>query len=364
MAYGTHDFSQIDLGPQLSPERAAALRTAAGVSFGDILRSLNAAMQSVTTNMDPLVRALTVQTTSEETEPLTTGGYQVQYGSEFAVAMPQISDELTHLLPIRKMDIANLFTEEFLDNTNMERLNRRFDRLGDGFRIAHKVLTLDTLFNPTAAPVTENSVEISPKFIGFSASDPYNGRVRLPDGTVISSSYSHYLRDTVANLAAMIDTAVARLQANGGVGPFEIIPSSAAAGHISALDSFVDAGDPNVRVGSGTDEAMVDPNVYIGVLRGKNVFVRKPEGRIVDDGSASWFAMVKTYGDNAEGNPLAMRYSERYGLTPTIRSRSMYPLDYATAVHRVGFGVNERFGAVLAKIAASGDYTAPQIRGN
>lgn len=364
MSHGTHDFANIDLGPQLTPERAAAIRTSAGVSFGDILSSLSAAMAAVTANMDPLVRALTVQTTNEQTEPETTGGFQVQYGSEYAVAMPQVSEELTHLLPIRKMDIATQFTEEFLDNADMTRLNRRFDLLSDGFRIADKVLTLDTLFNPTAAPVTENSVETSPKFIGFSSSDPYNGKVTLPDGTVITSAYSHYIRDTSANLATAIDTAIGRLSARGVVGPFDIVPSPDAADLIAGLDNFVDAGDALVRPGGDTDEALVDANVYIGVLRGKNVRVRRPEERILDDTGQAWFAMVKTYGENAVGNPLALRYSERYGLTPRIRSRSLYPLDYATAIRRVGFGVNNRFGAVLVKVASSGDYTAPQIRGN
>lgn len=362
--YGTHDFSLIDLGPQLSPERAAALNTSAGVSFGEILRALNAAMAAVTDNVDPLVRALTVQTTEERTDTELTGEFRVEYGSEYAVAMPQVSGEISHLLSIRELDIATQFTEELLDNASLLSLMDRFDKLGDAFRRAHKVLTLDTLYNPTAKPVTENSLERSPKFIGFDADDPYYGEVTLVDGSVVSAPYSHYLRDTTANLLALIDLALVRAKSRGQVGPFDIVPSPNAADAITSLVEFVSAGDALVRPGMGAEEAVVDSNTYLGVLRGRNIRVRAPEDRIIDADGQAWFALVKTFGDNTPGNPIAWRYSEKYGLTPTVRSRSQYPLDYATAIHRSDFSVNQRFGAVLAQVGTAGTYIAPQIRGN
>lgn len=364
MVTGTHDFQHLDFGSVLTPERAAALSTASGLSFASILQAANSAMAAVTSNVPALVRALTVQTDQEEAGEEPSANFQVQYGSEYAVAMPQRGEALTHQLPIRKLDIATQFTEDWLDNASERHIAVTLNGLTEAFQKAHVALTLDALFNITALPLTENSTTTSPKFIGFTAQDPAYGKITLADGSVVTSPYTHYLRNTAANLRVAITDARARLLARGESGPFDLFPSPAAASAISLLDDFVDAGDAFVRPGLGADEALVNAEVYLGVIRGTQIRVRQPVGQIVDSGTESWFALVKTNGDNAEGNPIAWRYSQRYGVTPSLRSRSMYPLDYATAVHRVGFGVNKRFGATLVKISASGNYTAPVIRGS
>lgn len=362
MAQGTHDLPYIDLGPQLTLERANALSTRAGVSFESILRGANAAMASVTANVHPIVRALTYQTTDDVAGQENYGAIQITYGSEYAVAPPQRLEDIEHFLPLRKFDAATQFTEDYLDHAEATKITQLLDGIANGYRRAHLALTLDTLFNPAAVRLTENSGTMSPKFVGYDPSDPYYNKLTLEDGTLITSANSHYIRDTVANIGVAVDLALKRVTGRGAVGPFEIFPSPAGADEIVKLPNFVDAGDPNVRTAAGTAEALVDPNIYIGVLKGKNVFVRKPIGQIID-GGVPYFAVVKREGDNAPGNPLRWLYDSKYGLTPILRSRSAYPLDYATTVHRAGFGVGNRFGAALVKLSASGAYTAPQIRG-
>ena len=363
MAYGTHDFPFLDFGDQ-DINRIAARQTAAGVSFANILTGANAAMGATVQNLDPIVGALASQTDQAEAEEDYSAVFQVEFGSEYAVARPQRSDGITHQLPIRKLDVAAQFTEDFLDNATEARIANHLDGLTRSFQTAFEAMALDALFNPAGIPVTENSGTLSPKLIGFDANDPAYGRVTLADGTVLASPYSHYLNDTPANLGAAIQTAITRLRARGVQGPFDIVGSPAAVAAISGLDNYVNAGDPLVRNGQGTAEANVDMGIYAGVLQGWNVRVRHANDRIQDVGNSFWFSVFKTNGQFASGNPVAWRYDGRRGVTPVLRSRSMYPLDYATVIASAGFGIGNRFGAVAVHIEdTAGGYDAPVIRG-
>lgn len=362
MAYGTHDFQFLDFGDQ-DVNRIASRQTARGVSFANILTAANNAMAATTQNLDPLVGALTVQTDGTDAEEDYSAVFQLEYGSEYAVARPQRSEGITHQLPIRKLDVASQFTEDFLDNATEARIAAHLDGLTRAFQSGYEAMALDALFNPTAVPVTENSSTLSPKLIGYDSSDPAYGRVTLADGTVVASPYSHYLNDTEANLAAAIQTAKTRLMARGATGPFDIAGSADAVAAISELDNFVNAGDPLVRNGMGTAEAAVDQNVYAGVLQGMNIRVRHANDRI-SSADGFHFAVFKTNGQFASGNVVAWRYDGNKGVTPVLRSRSLYPLDYATAINRAGFGINNRFGAVAVHIeTTAGGYDAPTISG-
>ncbi|MDQ3540262.1 MAG: hypothetical protein M3440_06195 [Chloroflexota bacterium] len=362
MPVGTHDYAFLDFPESLPADRAAGMSTASGVPFASILRAASAAMGSITQNISPTAAALTVQTDQEDAGETFSNPFVVEYSREYSVALPQRGDKISHLLPVRKMDAATQFTEEFLDNVTDRQIAVSLDGLSNAFRRVPLTASLGVLFNPAAVPVNENSTTMSPKFIGYDTADPAYGRVSLADGTLVASPYTHYQRVDTAGLLAGIDAAIVKLQARGETGPFDIFPSPNAATAIAGLAEFISAGDAFVRPAMGDAEAMVDPNVYIGVLRGRDVRVRKPISEIIDDTTNGTFALVKTYGANAAGNPIAWRFLPKYGLTPILRSRSLYPLEYATVIARWGFGVNNRFGAVLTRIAAAGAYVAPQIR--
>lgn len=363
MPVGTHDFAFLDFPESLPADRAAGMSTASGVPFASILRAASSAMGSITQNISPTAAALTVQTDQEEAGETFSNPFVVEYSREYSVALPQRGDKISHLLPVRKMDAATQYTEEFLDNVTDRQIAVSLDGLSNAFRRVPLTASLGVLFDPAAVPVTENSSSMSPKFIGYDGADPAYGRVSLADGTLLASPYTHYQRVDTAGLLAGIDAAIVKLQARGEAGPFDIFPSPNAATAIAGLTGvFISTGDAYVRPAQGTAEALVDPNVYMGVLQGRDVRVRKPITEVVDDSTNGTFALVKTYGANAAGNPIAWRFLPKYGLTPILRSRSLYPLEYATVIARWGFGVSNRFGAVLTRIAATGAYVAPQIR--
>lgn len=363
MAYGTHDFPFLDFSEQ-DLNRIAARQTANGVSFANILTAANNAMAAAVNDLDPIIGALTMQTSDPESDEDYSAVFQVEYGSEYAVARPQRSEGISHLLPIRKMDVASQFTEEFLDNATEARIAAHLDGLTTAFRRVNLALTLDAVFNPNAQTVTENSTTESPKLVGYDANDPAYGKVTLADGTVVSSPYSHYLNDTPANLLAAIDAAIVKLKARGVTGPFDIVGSTDAIDAISALDQFYETQDPLIGQALGEAMANLDAGQYAGALKGRNVRVRHAVSEIQDATGQYWFAVFKSFGQFAPGNVVGWRYDERYGVAPVLRSRSLYPLDYATAIYRAGFGINNRFGAVAVNIETTANgYTAPTITG-
>lgn len=365
MAYGTHDFQFLDFSEQ-DLNRIAARQTAAGISFATILTAANNAMAATVQDLDPVVGALTFQTDSSEAGRDRSARFQVEYGSEYAAARPQRGMSVSHLVPIRPIDIATQWTEDFIDNASELDIAQELDGLATGFRSFFQTEPLNALFNPTAMPVSADSTTTSPKLIGYTGGDPAYGKVTLADGTVVASPYTHYLNDTPANLLATIDAAIVKLKARGATGPFDIVGSPDAIEAISGLDEFYETSDPLIGQALGEANANLDANAFAGALKGRNIRVRHAADAIQDHaGSGSyWFAVFKSYGQNAPGNVVAWRYNPRKGVTPRLRSRELFPLSYATAVGEAGFGVNNRFGAVAVHIETSaGGYDAPTISG-
>lgn len=364
MAYGTHDFPFLDFSEQ-DLNRIASRQTTAGVSFANILTAANNAMSATVQNLPPTIGAITYQTDQSEAGRDRSARFQVEYGTEYAVARPQRGMSVSHMLPIRPIDVATQWTEDFLDAASELDIAQELDGITAGFQSFFVAEPLNTLFNPTAVAITRDSTTTSPKLIGYTGSDPAYGKVTLADGTIVNTPYTHYLNDTPANLLASIDAALVLLKARGVTGPFDIVGSQDAITAISALtDVFYETGDPLVGQAMGEANANLDAATFAGALKGRNVRVRHAMTEIQDGSGAYWFSVLKSYGQNAAGNPVAWRFNARKGVTPRLRSRELYPLSYATAVGEAGFGIANRFGAVAVHIETTpGGYDAPTISG-
>lgn len=362
MAYGTHDFKFLDFSEQ-DLNRIAARQTAAGVSFADILTAANNAM-AATVQVDPAIASLTYQTDASEAGKDRSARFQVEQRGEYSTARPQRGMSVSHLLPIRKFDIATQWTEDFLDYASELDIAQELDGLSSGWRSFFNTEPLNALFNPAAIPVTEDSTTTSPKLIGYTGSDPAYGKVTLNDGTIVDTPYTHYLNDVAANLLASIDAALVLLKARGQTGPFDILGSPDAITAISALTEFYETGDPLIGQALGEASANLDSGAFAGALKGRNVRVRHAVDAIQDGSGSYWFAVYKSFGQNALGNPVAWRFNARKGVVPQIRSRELYPLSYATSIGEAGFGIGNRFGAVAVNIETTANgYAAPTISG-
>lgn len=362
MAYGTHDFQYLDFSEQ-DLNRIAARQTSAGVSFANILTAANNAM-AATVQIDPAIASLTFQTDQSEAGRDRSARFQVERRGEYSVARPQRGMSVSHLLPIRRYDIATQWTEDFLDYASEFDIATELQGLSDGWRSFFNTEPLVALFDPTAQAITEDSSDTSPKLIGYDANDPAYGKVTLGDGTIVSSPYSHYLNDTPANLLAAIDAAIVKLKARGATGPFDILGSPDAITAISALDEFYATSDPLIGQALGEANANLDSAAFAGALKGRNVRVRHAVDAIQDGSGSYWFAVYKSFGQNAVNNPVAWRFNPRKGVVPQIRSRELFPLSYATTIGEAGFGIGNRFGAVVVNIETTANgYAAPTISG-
>ncbi|OJW05788.1 MAG: hypothetical protein BGO39_05010 [Chloroflexi bacterium 54-19] len=355
MPRGILDTSYIDLPAGLDEAYIRGLQNRAGVDFTRILAELDQRLRALNTGVDPLVPALVKVTTEVETDTTQPVALQVEERSEYTIARPQMVEGQAIMIPIRNYDISLEFTEDGLMAMSLGRIMTNVDSVLLGIRRLHLLQTLNRLFSDAEIRVAKKTSVTSPGFAGSgTGSNVFTGP--YPDGTALPGGYTHYVRDTTANRAAAITSALAMLK-KWHKGPFDLIGSQTAVDAIAALGSdYVPVGSPLVRPAQGTAEALLDPDVYVGTYKGV-IRVRVPRTEWTDD----TISIFKSYGDFADQNPLAWRYDEKIGREAYVRSRSLFPLDQAAVLQSFGVGVNNRVGAVNIKFAANGSYAAPAL---
>ncbi len=357
MANGRIDLQYIDLG-NLDQNYILGLQNRAGLSVADMLTALDAELGLANSGADPLVAELVYPTTSVEAgAPTETRGFEARKQGENTPGRPQQGTRsLNHMLPIDDWEISLGYTEPKLKDIKQA----EFDAQNRGLRGAWEQLerrqTLTNLFRKDEIAVGVGTSVLSPGFAGSgSGGNVFQGV--FPDGAVVPGGYSHYYRDTLANIAITTLTAVKQLR-RWVRGPFDLIASQAVIDALAALaaPTFVAAGSLLVRPGQGTAEALVDAAIYVGVLHGD---IRVHQA-LTDFTDGNW-AIYKTYGAFNAANPLALRYDELVTRDIRVESRAMYPLADANTVRRFGIGVNNRIGAVLGSIGTGSTYVPPAI---
>jgi hypothetical protein len=258
------------------------------------------------------------------------------------------------MLPLRKYDSSVMLTEEGLESMSLNRILLNVDSMILGAKTRHRREVLRRLTSDAEIRVDKKTTVTSPGFAGSGTGDNvFSGN--YPDGTALPNSYTLYFRVASGSLSAGLKAAVAELR-RWQVGPFDLIGPQAQIDAIVALGApdFIAAGSELIRQGSGTAEAQVDPNQYVGVFD-KDVRVRKP---ILDYSDAN-ITIYKSFGNLNPRNPLAWRYDEQRGRGAFVRSRSLYPLDQAVLLQYFGIGVNNRTAVANIRVAGSGGYVAP-----
>jgi hypothetical protein len=357
MANGRIDTTHIDLGT-LDTNYVAGLRTRAGLDVGDLISRLSAELQALNGGVDPLIADLIYPTTATEAgAPTEVRGFQARKRGEYVPGRPQYGERaLNHMLPIDDWEITIGYTEDKLKDIKLA----EFDAQNRGLRAAWELLyrqqVLTRLFGNAEVAVSPRSTATSPGFAGSGTGANVFAGI-FPDNQALPAGYTHYLRDTLANIAPMLLTGV-KLLRRWYRGPFDLIASAAVVDAIAALPTptFVPAGSMLVRPGQGTAEALVDAAQYVGVLHG-DIRVHMA---LTDFTDANW-ALYKTSGALNVNNPLAWRYDDLYGRDVEVHSRAMFPLADANSIQRFGIGVNNRTAAVLGSIGAGTTYVPPTI---
>jgi hypothetical protein len=356
MPFGIIDTTYVDLPAGIDDAYIRGLQTRSGLDFADMIQAVDAAMAAVNDGADPLVGALTFRTPNETGAVRGIGSKRVQRAGEYTFGRPQQGKRAGHMLPIGKWEVTTGFTEDGLDAITMEAFNQEMDDIVLAYQRFYLAEVLTRLFDPAEVQVDEGTNVLSPGFAGSgTGANVFSGT--YPDGNALPGGYTHYAFTTIANLATAIATYTARL-AKWHSAPFDMIGSESAIALVAALPTFVSSGSALVRPGINTAEALVDAELYLGVLNG-NIRVRHAEEGV---GATSHLSIFKTYGDFDARNPLAWRWDPLKGQDAYVRSREIYPLAGAMAIQWLGFGVNDRAGAVNIFIDnAAVAYVAPTI---
>jgi hypothetical protein len=356
MPFGTLDTRFIDFPAGVDEAYLRGLKTRAGVSFEMLLREIDSRLAALNGSVDPLVASLIVPTTEITAEDVAAVAFEIQEQSEFTIARPQLAEGIAHMLPLRKWDVATQFTEEGLEGVRITSLLNQVDSILLGYRALYRKQTLKRLFDNSEVRVDKKTTATSPGFAGSGTGTNVFSRP-YPDGTALPGGYTHYARvaSDAASLKAGIKAGLNYMK-KWHTGPFDLIANQTMIDAIVAFGSpdFVTAGSALVRPASGVAEALVDPSKYVGVLFGE---IRVQAA--VTDYSEDYISLFKSYGNLHPQNPLAWRYDELVGRNAFLRYRALYPLDQATVIQRFGVGVNNRVGAYLLRVAASGSYSAP-----
>lgn len=354
---GRLDTTHVDLGT-LDPNYVLALQTRSGLNFADLVNTLSSELQGLNGGLRPDLAELVYPTTALEAGIVTDGTSDLpQVRDEYTVTRPSVSERaLNHPLPIRDFEKTLGFTEDKLEEIKLDEFTAQVRMHRRSYEKLYEVSIYGRLFGDAEVPVGKRSTALSPGFAGSgSGTNVFTGE--FPDGQAVPGGYTHYLRDTVANIG-VVTLAGVKLLRRWYPGPFDLIGSQAVIDAISALPTtqFAPSGSLLVRPGAGTAEALVDATRYVGVLHG-DIRVHLATSAF----TSNHLAIYKTFGQFSPNNPLAWRYDDLRGRGVVVKSRQMTPLVDAISSQRFGIGVNNRTAAVLVSLAASGNYTPPTI---
>lgn len=359
MVRGILDTTWIDFPPNIDQTYVQNLTTPRGVNFQRVLTLIDQRLAAAASLADPVVAAIASYTTSSLADDSTPTAFDLEEENEYGLPRPDMSERRAHMLPFRRYAKALGFTEQGLEEATEAEIIRQIDNMLLTFTRGQKLKVLERLFSNAEVYVDRNSTATSPGMAGSGTGDNvFSGT--YPDGTDLPNNYTHYWRDTTANRKAVIDGMIADMKL-WHPGPYDIIGSASEITAITGLDGFTNAGSQLVLPGSGTAQAQVDRDQYVGVYTGPggaDVRIWQP---ILELGSQANFALFKTYGNFDARNPVVIRYDDRFGRGIEVRYRSFYPLDGAFMRQRYGAGVQNRVGAHLATIAASGSYVNPTL---
>lgn len=354
MAFGIIDTSYVDLPSNIDAAYLRGLETRSGLAFADLVTRIDGALATVNSGADPLVAAISAPPTSSQfSRSGRASNMTAKKKNEYSPARPQQVERAGWMLPIDEIDIALGFTEDGLMEISLDDFVANVDAMQGALERAFRADHLYRLFNAAEIPI-DGTTSTSPGFAGSgTGANVFSGI--YPDGTVVASNLNHYLRDTTANRATLVKAAQALLK-KWYRPPYDLVGSTTFIDAVTGLTDFVQAGSPLIRLGSGANEAVVDPNEFVGVYN-KEIRVWYAINDFTEDNAV----LFKTFGNFSPDNAVVMRWDPLRGRDAYVRSRELFPLDQANAMWKYGVGVNNRTAAVAMLAAASGSYVAPAI---
>lgn len=356
MPRGYLDTTHIDFPPNVDEAYLRGLENERGMSWESALQTISTRIQAASQVVDPLVAALAYFTPDAVVSAPYGESFDLEEENEYGLVRPEVAEPPRgQMLPLRRWAKSIGLTEQGLEEITEAELVRQLDAFLLTFTRGLTLRIFRRLTSAAEEYVDRKTTSVSPGFAGSGTGDNvFSGT--YPDGTALAGGYTHYYRDTAANLALALATMRDQL-ARWHPGPYDLIGSQAQIAAVMALAGFTKATSDLILRAQGVAAANVDNARYVGVYGDD---VRVWIGRL-EWGSSANLTMFKTYGDFSARNALAIRYDDRFGRDIDIKYRAAYPLDQAIMRRRFGIGVSDRTAAANLYVAASGSYTAPTI---
>lgn len=354
--FGFQDTQFIDLPPNMDLGYIEGLRTRAGIAFPRVLQEIDSRLTAFNGGLDPLLASLIFPTDEIVAERMQPIAFDVEESAEYTVPRVQFTDGQASALPLRKWDVSTGWTEDGLEEMSLNKILLQVDSILLGLKVRARKEIMRRFFSDAEVRVDPKTPMVNPGFAG-SGTGLNAFTTPFPTGLPLPAGYTLYHRDTAANLAAVIKTARNKLRVWNS-GPYDLIAPASMIASITALPDFVGVGSALIRRGPDTAEALVDPQLYLGVF--DNDIQVRPALTDFDEPNIGIF---KTGGALSTDNPLAWRFdsSAGRGRNAFLRSREFYPLSQAIVVQRFGIGVANRTAAALIRIGDAGGYVSPTI---
>lgn len=360
MAFGLIDTTYIDFPPNIDVAYLRSLETRSGLRVADLAQRLDAALGTLNAGVDPVLASILAPPTSSIVARASRQDrFRIEKDDEYTVARPQFVKQRGHMLAIDTKTVGIGFTEDGLNDISLDSFDDNVRAMVDGWEAELRFDVLARLFDPSEISIDDVTTATSPGLAGSGTGDnQFVGT--MPNGTVIDpTTYSHYLRDTTANRALVLNSAATILR-KWRRGTLDLMGSEAFVAAVVALGEaggFYAASSALIRQGSGAAEALVDPADYVGVFKATSGDIRIRHG--IPDISSDHAVVYRSGGQFSSDNPVVMRYDAQRGQDIIVRTREAFPLANAVSKAKYGFNINNRVGAVAIRIAASGNYTAP-----
>lgn len=337
-------------------ENAIRAENAAGVSYADMFRVLGGAMSALASTRDPLIEKY-VQDTTQVTIEQRLGSKRIwQRGAEYTPGRPQLGQESEYYeLPLWSFEIDMATTARGLRDMTIDKFMSEVRDTVNGIASGYRADVLERMFHADEfATDARARGGRSPGFIGVGDPEAIGMDIF---GKALPSDYSHYFHgaDTESGLQGALDGAIANME-RFHRGRLEILPTEDMADRIQEWtddEDFVPAQQLLIRSAIDQPEALVSPDTYLGVYKGKYP-VLFPESQV--NGVNAAVAPV-----SPSVKPIAWRYRESYGRYARVEDRNLYPLTEAIIMQDYGVGVWDRFGLALVSGGEGDDYINPVV---
>lgn len=367
---GFNDMRALALPTGVDATELTRWATAEGTTYdiviGEIINALTLANGALLN--DPIYAGMMSLTTEPMAEYPSGVSNDMVKRVEHAKNDTRRTKSVGHMLQIEGFEYPMGWTADYLENARMYQIRLGIREGINAVRSNFQYALLNRFFSSAENQINGGSGYDMPL---ANASSTVTYVPKSYDGQDFASSHTHFDRNTddATGRATSVANGVDHLIEHGIMPPYDMIVPLADADLWTALAStspkalFVEPQRAPIVLGANTAIGAPLPDErYIGYISTARGIIRVwTTARLPEN----YMGLYKTYGANAMGNPLLVRYKPRRGSGAFLlagKGFQLFPLEEAIIQHDFGVGISEgRLNGYASYFAAAGDYVSPTI---